>query len=150
VCEKPHLVIRSIDLGIEETIRTTAELEAGERLGSGFGIARAAFRLAGFDPRFHAAGGADLSRLLSREFGGGIELSMLAAIPKGSGLGTSSILSATILGTGIEGRIEKRSNDRIVITGLPSSPPDPHDTVIKLVLDGKPEASWQPPETPLT
>jgi galactokinase/mevalonate kinase-like predicted kinase len=35
---------------------------------------------------------------LLAEFGGGIELSMLAAIPKGSGLGTSSILAGTILG----------------------------------------------------
>ncbi len=100
ICEKPHLVIRSIDLGVEETIRTTAELVANERLGSGFGIARAAFRLAGFDPQFNAEDGdLPLARLLEREFGGGIELSMLAAIPKGSGLGTSSILAATILGT---------------------------------------------------
>jgi galactokinase/mevalonate kinase-like predicted kinase len=30
--------------------------------------------------------------------GGGVEISMLAAIPKGSGLGTSSMLAATILG----------------------------------------------------
>ena len=30
--------------------------------------------------------------------GGGVEISMLAAVPKGSGLGTSSILAATILG----------------------------------------------------
>lgn len=100
VCEKPHLVIRSIDLGIEETIRTTAELMTHERLGSGFSIARAAFRLAGFDPQFNIEHGAlPLPRLLERNFGGGIELSMLAAIPKGSGLGTSSILAATILGT---------------------------------------------------
>jgi alpha-L-fucosidase len=62
----------------------------------------------------------------------------------------NDVLSATILGTEIRGAIERRSNDRTVITGLPISPPDPHDTVVKLVLDGKPEASWQPPETPFT
>ena len=33
-----------------------------------------------------------------KSFGAGIEVTMLAAIPKGSGLGTSSILSATVLG----------------------------------------------------
>ena len=32
-----------------------------------------------------------------RDFGAGIEVSLLAAVPKGSGLGTSSILAATVL-----------------------------------------------------
>ena len=100
VCKEPHLVIRSIDLGVGEVIETSADLLAEERLGSGFGIARAAFRLAGFDPAFNASGhGAPLDRFLRDTFGGGIELTMLAAIPKGSGLGTSSILAATLLGT---------------------------------------------------
>ena len=62
----------------------------------------------------------------------------------------NDILSATVLGTDIHGRIEKRSHDRTVITGLLMTPPDPHDTVVKLILDGKPEALWRPPETPFT
>ena len=62
----------------------------------------------------------------------------------------NKILSATVLGTDIQGKIEKRSNDRTVITGLPKTPPDPHNTVVKLVLEGKPEVSWQPWETPFT
>ncbi len=100
ICEKPCLVIRSIDLGVGEVIETTEDLLAEERLGSGFGIARAAFRLAGFDPAFNAAGHCmPLDRFLRETFGGGIELTLLAAIPKGSGLGTSSILAATLLGT---------------------------------------------------
>jgi len=37
-----------------------------------------------------------LDQLLG-EFGGGIEVSLLAATPKGSGLGTSSVLAATLL-----------------------------------------------------
>lgn len=98
ICTTPHIVIRSIDLGIAETIKTYEELTSTSELG-GFSIARAALRLAGFDPNFHATGGYEsLEKQLMTEFGGGIELSMLAAIPKGSGLGTSSILSATILG----------------------------------------------------
>ncbi|MEI6211420.1 MAG: bifunctional fucokinase/fucose-1-phosphate guanylyltransferase [bacterium] len=100
ICEEPHIVIRSIDLGIGETLTTYAQIAESTALGGGFGIARAALRLAGFDPKFHANGGAaDLATQLRRDFGGGIELSMLAAVPKGSGLGTSSILAATLLGT---------------------------------------------------
>lgn len=98
VCEEPHLVVHSIDLGMRETIRTYEELVQPSALG-GFSIARAALRLAGFDPRFHAEGGhASLREQLAAEFGGGVELTMLAAIPKGSGLGTSSILAGTMLG----------------------------------------------------
>ena len=98
LCETPHIVLHSIDLGISESIKTYEDLVCPSTLG-GFSIARAALRLAGFDPMFHANGGAkSLQQQLLTEFGGGIELSMLAAIPKGSGLGTSSILAATILG----------------------------------------------------
>jgi galactokinase/mevalonate kinase-like predicted kinase len=98
ICEEPHLVVHSIDLGMRETIRTYEELVQPSALG-GFSIARAALRLAGFDPRFHADGGhGSLREQLVKEFGGGVELSMLAAIPKGSGLGTSSILAGTLLG----------------------------------------------------
>jgi galactokinase/mevalonate kinase-like predicted kinase len=100
ICEEPHIVIRSIDLGVGETLTSYAQIAAATQLGGGFGIARAALRLAGFDPQFHAGGGAaDLATQLRRDFGGGIELSMLAAVPKGSGLGTSSILAATLLAT---------------------------------------------------
>jgi galactokinase/mevalonate kinase-like predicted kinase len=94
------IVIRSIDLGIEDRVTSYDELRQAGRLGSGFGIARAALALSGLDPRFHSKGGyGSLEEHLRQEFDGGIELSMLAAIPKGSGLGTSSILAATLLGT---------------------------------------------------
>lgn len=100
ICEKPHIVVRSIDLGVDETLTSYAQIAEATALGGGFGIARLALRLAGFDPQFHANNGAaDLATQLRRDFGGGIELSMLAAVPKGSGLGTSSILAATLLGT---------------------------------------------------
>jgi len=100
ICEKPEVVFRSIDLGIDERIETYEELACYAMLGSGFGIARAALCLAGLEPRFHDNGGfSSLREHLESDFGGGIELSMLAAVPKGSGLGTSSILAATLLGT---------------------------------------------------
>ena len=97
LCDRPELVVRSIDLGVEERIRTYAELETYAQPGSAFALAKAAFALAGFLPQFHADGGFDSLEQQLRDFGGGIELSLLAAVPKGSGLGTSSILSATVL-----------------------------------------------------
>ncbi|MBT7067031.1 MAG: bifunctional fucokinase/L-fucose-1-P-guanylyltransferase [Verrucomicrobia bacterium] len=100
ICETPHVLLRSIDLGIDEVITTYEELAGYAQLGSGFAIARAALALAGFEPRFHAgATYPDLPAQLKDQLGGGIELSMVCAIPKGSGLGTSSILAATLLGT---------------------------------------------------
>lgn len=97
LCEHPELVVRSIDLGVEERLRTYEELDTYAKPGSAFALAKAALALAGFLPRFHADGGFDSLEKQLRDFGGGIELSLLAAAPKGSGLGTSSILAATLL-----------------------------------------------------
>ena len=97
LCEKPELVIRSIDLGVEERMTSYAQLESFAEPGSAFALAKAAFALAGFLPRFHVDGKFGSLEKQLRAFGGGIELSLLAAVPKGSGLGTSSILSATVL-----------------------------------------------------
>ncbi|MBR1836348.1 MAG: bifunctional fucokinase/L-fucose-1-P-guanylyltransferase, partial [Kiritimatiellae bacterium] len=97
VCAEPCIRIHSIDLGLSETFSTYEELCRSSELGS-FSIPRAAVRLAGFDPRFASGAAPTLREQLSRTMGGGLEISMLAAIPKGSGLGTSSILAATILG----------------------------------------------------
>jgi galactokinase/mevalonate kinase-like predicted kinase len=78
-------------------VRTWEELAAFAQPDTGFGLAKAALALAGFLPAFHEgpAGPSLETQLLS--FGGGIELSMLSAVPKGSGLGTSSVLAATLL-----------------------------------------------------
>jgi galactokinase/mevalonate kinase-like predicted kinase len=95
--EQPELVVRSIDLGVEERVQTYEELDTFAHPGSAFALAKAALALAGFLPRFHASGGYDSLATQLREFGGGIELSLLAAAPKGSGLGTSSILASTVL-----------------------------------------------------
>ena len=91
------LVIRSIDLGLVEQLKTYEDVRAYDKLGSGFTLARAAFALAGFHPDFNGGVFQTLEEQL-KAMGGGVEISMLAAIPKGSGLGTSSILAATILG----------------------------------------------------
>lgn len=96
-CADPHIVVRSIDLGIQRTLRTYQELGDYNRVDSEFAIAKAALALVGFEPGFCSAAFASLEEQLSA-LGGGLELSFVAAIPKGSGLGTSSALAATILG----------------------------------------------------
>ena len=96
--DDPGIVVRSIDLGQQQQLRTYADLRGFAEVGSAFSIPRAALALAGFLPEF-AARPADTLRQALERFGGGIELTLLAAVPKGSGLGTSSILAATVLGT---------------------------------------------------
>ena len=94
-----HIVLRSIDLGQEERFTTYEELADYTDPGSAFSVAKAALALAGFLPRFQRGENHPSLAAQLAAFGSGIELSLLAAVPKGSGLGTSSILSATVLGT---------------------------------------------------
>jgi galactokinase/mevalonate kinase-like predicted kinase len=97
LCSEPRIVFRSIDNGVSEEITTWDELAGYNDIGSAFTIPRAALSLAGFHPDFCQTSFKSLREQLMA-FGGGIEISLLAAVPKGSGLGTSSILAATLLG----------------------------------------------------
>lgn len=96
-CKEPRIILRSIDLGAMEAVTTFSELEDFARVGSPFSIPKAALALAGFSPRFSAEPFRSLDEQL-RAFGSGIEVTLLSAIPAGSGLGTSSILASTVLG----------------------------------------------------
>ncbi|MBQ8866751.1 MAG: bifunctional fucokinase/L-fucose-1-P-guanylyltransferase [Bacteroidaceae bacterium] len=96
-CREHCIILRSIDLGAMETVTTFEELEDFARVGSPFSIPKAALSLAGFSPRFSAEPFRTLEEQL-RAFGSGIEVTLLSAIPAGSGLGTSSILASTVLG----------------------------------------------------
>ena len=96
-CREPHIILRSIDLGATEIVETYEQLADYNRVGSPFSIPKAALALAGFLPEFSAVEYATLADRL-KAFGAGIELTMLSAIPAGSGLGTSSILAGTVLG----------------------------------------------------
>jgi galactokinase/mevalonate kinase-like predicted kinase len=98
VCREYKIILRSIDNGVSEEITTFNDLRAYLGVGSAFSIPKAALCLAGFHPDFCGVRFRSLDEQL-REFGGGFEISLLAAIPKGSGLGTSSILAATVLGS---------------------------------------------------
>nr|WP_320038818.1 bifunctional fucokinase/fucose-1-phosphate guanylyltransferase [uncultured Bacteroides sp.] len=91
------VILRSIDLGAMEVVTTYEELNDFAKVGSPFSIPKAALTLAGFSPAFASKTYKTLEDQL-KEFGSGIEVTLLAAIPAGSGLGTSSILASTVLG----------------------------------------------------
>ena len=92
-----RIILRSIDIGAMESISSWEELRNFNKVGSPFSIPKAALALAGFTPEFSADCYASLEEQL-KAFGCGLEVTLLAAIPAGSGLGTSSILAATVLG----------------------------------------------------
>ena len=95
---KEHkIILRSIDMGDREEIETFEQLRNYNKVGSAFSIPKAALALCGFLPEFAPSKHNSLKEQL-RAFGSGIEITLLAAIPSGSGLGTSSILASTVLG----------------------------------------------------
>lgn len=93
---RPVIILHSIDLGCSEIIDSYEQLMQYNKVGSPFSIPKAALVLSGFRPRTSMAV-YDSLRSQLEAFGCGIELTQLSAIPAGSGLGTSSILAATVL-----------------------------------------------------
>ncbi len=87
--------LHSIDLGEGETVRSFAGLEDFRNPSSPFALPKAALCLLGLT-RGEARG--DSLEAALDQAGCGLEISVLSAVPKGSGLGTSSVLGATILG----------------------------------------------------
>ena len=97
--KEPRIVLRSIDLGAVEVVETTEQLTDFMHVGSPFSIPKAALVLAGFGNNSSTVPEpAEGLRAQLEAFGAGIELTLLSAIPAGSGLGTSSILASTVLG----------------------------------------------------
>jgi galactokinase/mevalonate kinase-like predicted kinase len=89
-----YVKMYSIDLGIDEVMTSLSQLEDYRNPGSPFALSKAALCLIGLN------GGHLPGRNLADVLGGigcGIEITILCAVPKGSGLGTSSILGATLL-----------------------------------------------------
>ena len=86
--------IHSIDLGVTETYEKKEPILDYRDPSSAFSLPKAAFCLLGL---VNGESGESLEQVLETT-GFGIEITMLCAVPKGSGLGTSSILGATILG----------------------------------------------------
>jgi len=121
VTREPFLRIHSIDLGTDCDIRAWDQLLDYRSATGEFSLVKAALVLAGFGPPEKGPGalcfnetsevsktsevcrpatrpspGGSLADLLE-QFGGGLELTTLAAVPKGSGLGISSIMGAVVL-----------------------------------------------------
>lgn len=98
VVEEPVIRIASIDHGIRVAIKDLEDLMDYRKATSKFGLAKAALALSGFSPE-KATWPGDVKTLedMLVRFGGGIELTTLAAIPSGSGLGTSSIMGAVLM-----------------------------------------------------
>lgn len=95
-CNDFKITLRSIDIGAFEIVNSYDQLADFKHVGSPFSIPKVALALAGFLPRFSLEQYDSLESQL-RSFGCGIEITTLSAIPAGSGLGTSSVLAATVL-----------------------------------------------------
>ena len=85
--------ISSIDLGESRTFTSAAELQDHSDPHDWCAIPKAALVLTGVVP---SQRGASLGKWLT-ELGGGLDLTIFSALPKGSGMGTSSILGAAVL-----------------------------------------------------
>ncbi len=90
---EPVIAISSIDLGARSVVESSAQLLAKPDPRRWDALAMAAIGLSGLAP-------ADAKKPLAKHLesiGGGFELTLFSALPKGSGMGTSSILSATVM-----------------------------------------------------
>jgi fucokinase len=97
VIREPVIRISSIDSGTRIEVKSLDELLDYRKATSEYALAKAALASSGFSPESFDWGKGITLRQMLEEFGGGIELTTLAAIPRGSGLGTSSIMGAVIL-----------------------------------------------------
>lgn len=93
---KDHFKLNSIDQGLQEEVDSFDSLSKYDQLGEAFAIPKAALALAGFLPAYAKHPEENLASQIQRA-GGGLEINLLAAVPKGSGLGTSSILATAVL-----------------------------------------------------
>lgn len=85
--------LTSIDLGKSVDLFHTEEILDQAKTGDWASLAKAALRVAGIAPTNPAH---KLSTWLET-LGGGLDLTIFSSLPKGSGLGTSSILGASVL-----------------------------------------------------
>lgn len=94
VTPEPVLRLRSIDVGSQLEIRDWEQLLGATSATGEFSLVKAALVHSGFTPQVFGPG-RSLSEAL-QQFGGGLELTTMAAVPKGSGLGTSSLMGAVL------------------------------------------------------
>ena len=95
VTDTPEITVHSVDSGRTGRYRSTRELLDHHDPAVWDALPRAALVLSGLVPRDPKA---NLRTHLERA-GGGLAITLFSAVPRGSGLGTSSILGATMLAT---------------------------------------------------
>ena len=96
VVPEPMIRVRSIDLGTDLDINCWDDLFNYDSAVGEFSLVKGALVISGFIPTAGSSRNRTLREILTA-FGGGIEITTLAAIPKGSGLGTSSIMGSVLL-----------------------------------------------------
>ncbi len=97
VISRPVIRLFSIDVGEHLEITDLRQLLDYHRPSDPFALVKACLAISGFSPEMADwAANITLADMLE-QFGGGIELTSLVGIPKGSGLGTSSIIGASVL-----------------------------------------------------
>jgi fucokinase len=97
VTSEPLIRVRSIDVGTQLEIRRWEDLLDYCSATGEFSLIKAALVQCGFRPNVIVGPHTPSLEDALASFGGGLELTTLAAIPKGSGLGTSSIMGAVLL-----------------------------------------------------
>ncbi len=104
--DEPVIALSSIDLGRRIVLREAGQVRGAIDARQWQALPVAALRLSGLlpdDPR------ASLRHHLER-FGGGLDITLFSALPKGSGMGTSSILGSALLAC--LGRVTGRALDQ--------------------------------------
>ncbi len=91
--EERTIRLSSVDLGRSITLKSSRDALRYDDPSDWAALPKAAMVLSGITPSTTSA---SLDRWLAR-FGGGLDLTVFSALPKGSGLGTSSVLGAAIL-----------------------------------------------------
>lgn len=98
VISEPVIRLFSIEAGLHVEIRELGELLDYRNPRDLFGLVKAALAISGFSTDMAEWPQGITLRSMLEQFGGGIELTTLAGIPTGSGLGTSSIVGAVVVG----------------------------------------------------
>ncbi|MBU3682995.1 MAG: hypothetical protein FGM39_03085 [Phycisphaerales bacterium] len=109
VTDEPTVSVHSVDAGRTGRYASVRELLAHDDPARWDALPKAAIVLSGLVPRDP---GASLRRHLERA-GGGLAVTLFSAVPRGSGLGTSSILGATLLAALARAAGRAASRDRI-------------------------------------
>lgn len=97
VVNEPVIRLTSIDTGQRLEIRSLDRLLDYRDPRDSFGLIKAALAISGFSPDMADWPASVTLQAMLEAFGGGIELTTLVGIPKGSGLGTSSVIGATLV-----------------------------------------------------